>query len=170
MISLVDRPGCGPRGAGAQQRRLPLWHKRLAEIIDLAKNLDDPIQHHRLRHSAMTAYLKKLFSHNSLVARKPLIRVMVDCRWARGFDCRATPTASSGIGQRRSVVVSKSLAMPLAHPKDALSGRQRRLAVAKGIERRVALSSWFIQVAHTRGAKASTATTWLTSHARSKCT
>jgi hypothetical protein len=37
MISLVDT-----RGAGAQQRRLPLWHKRLAEIIDLAKNLDDP--------------------------------------------------------------------------------------------------------------------------------
>src|SRR4051794_32260010 len=75
MISLVDRPGCGPRGAGAQQRRLPLWHKRLAEIIDLAKNLDDPIQHHRLRHSAMAVYLKKPFSHNPLVARKPLIRV-----------------------------------------------------------------------------------------------
>ena len=70
MISLVDT-----RGAGAQQRRLPLWHKRLAEIIDLAKNLDDPIQHHRLRHSAMAAYLKKPFSHNPLIARKPLIRV-----------------------------------------------------------------------------------------------
>jgi len=52
-----------------------LWHKRLAEIIDLAKNLDDPIQHHRLRHSAMAAYLKKPFSHNLLIARKPLIRV-----------------------------------------------------------------------------------------------
>src|ERR687897_2593917 len=30
------------RPAGAQQRRLPVRHKRLAEIIDLAKNLDDP--------------------------------------------------------------------------------------------------------------------------------
>jgi hypothetical protein len=39
----------------------------------------------------------------------------------------------------RSIVVSKSLAMPLAHPKDALPARQRRLAAAKGIERRVAL-------------------------------
>ena len=64
---------CQP--AGAQQRRLPLWHKRLAEIINLAKNLDDPIQHHRLHHSAMAAYLKKPFGHNPLVARKPLIRV-----------------------------------------------------------------------------------------------
>jgi transposase len=36
---------------------------------------DDPIQHHRLHHSAMADYLKKLFSHNPLVARKPLIRV-----------------------------------------------------------------------------------------------
>jgi hypothetical protein len=29
--------------------------------------------------------------------------------------------------------------MPLAHPKDALSARQRRLAAAKGIERRVGI-------------------------------
>jgi hypothetical protein len=29
--------------------------------------------------------------------------------------------------------------MPLAHPKDALPARQRRLAAAKGIERRIAL-------------------------------
>ena len=78
MISLVDRPGCGPRGAGppACPKRLPLRQERLAEIIDLAKNLDDPIQHHRLRHSAMAAYLKKPFSHNLLIARKPLIRVI----------------------------------------------------------------------------------------------
>src|SRR3954467_13390792 len=85
MISLGDRPGWGPRGAGppgrrrsagAQQRRLPLRLKRLAEIIDLAKNLDDPIQHHRLRPSAIAAYLKKPFSHNLLIARKPLIRVI----------------------------------------------------------------------------------------------
>ena len=41
--------------------------------------------------------------------------------------------------RRRSVVVSRSMAMPLAHPPDALSARQRRLAAAKGIERRVAL-------------------------------
>ncbi len=41
--------------------------------------------------------------------------------------------------RRRSIVVSKSRAMPLAHPKDALSARQRRQAAAKGIERRVAL-------------------------------
>src|SRR3954468_19576542 len=65
------------RPAGAQQRRLPLRHKRLAKIIDLAKTLDDPIQHHRLHHSAMAAYLKKLFRHNPLVARKPLIRVIL---------------------------------------------------------------------------------------------
>ena len=41
--------------------------------------------------------------------------------------------------RRRFIVVSKSLAMPLAHPKDALPARRRRLAAAKGIERRVAL-------------------------------
>jgi hypothetical protein len=42
MISLVDmRPAWG-RPAGAYQKRLPLRHKRLAEIINLAKNLDDP--------------------------------------------------------------------------------------------------------------------------------
>src|SRR4051794_270113 len=75
MISLGDMRPAWRRPAGAQQRRLPLRHKRLAEIIDLAKNLDDPIQHHRLHHSAMAAYLKKLFRHNPLVARKPLIRV-----------------------------------------------------------------------------------------------
>src|SRR3954470_12549615 len=75
MISLGDMRPAWRWPAGAQQRRLPLWHKRLAEIIDLAKNLDDPIQHHRLRHSAMAAYLKKPFSHNPLIARKPLIRV-----------------------------------------------------------------------------------------------
>src|SRR3954451_20704518 len=75
MISLVDMRPAWRRPAGAQQRRLPLWHKRLAEIIDLAKNLDDPIQHHRLHHSAMAAYLKMLFRHNPLGARKPLIRV-----------------------------------------------------------------------------------------------
>jgi hypothetical protein len=33
----------------------------------------------------------------------------------------------------------KSLAMPLAHPKDTLPARQQRLTAAKGIERRVAL-------------------------------
>src|SRR3954462_9106641 len=75
MISLDDRRPAWHRPAGAQQRRLPLRHKRLAKIIDLAKNLDDPIQHHRLHHSAMAAYLKKLFRHNPLVAQKPLIRV-----------------------------------------------------------------------------------------------
>src|SRR3954464_10720294 len=80
MISLVDMRPAWRRPAGAQQRRLPLWHKRLAEIIDLAKNLDDPIQHHRLRHSAIAAYLKKLFSHNPLVTRKPLIRVTAHYR------------------------------------------------------------------------------------------
>src|SRR4051812_22912720 len=78
MISLGDRPG---------QRRLPLRHKRLAEIIDLAKNLDDPIQHHRLRHSATAAYLKKPSSHNPLIARKPLIRV-TNYGWIVGFAHR----------------------------------------------------------------------------------
>jgi insertion element IS1 protein InsB len=32
--------------------------------------------------------------------------------------------------RRRSIVVSKSLGMPLTHPKDALSAQQRRLAIA----------------------------------------
>ena len=64
----------GLRPAGAQQRRLPLRYKRLAKIINLAENLDDPIQHHRLRHSAMAAYLKKPFSHNPLIAQKLPIR------------------------------------------------------------------------------------------------
>jgi insertion element IS1 protein InsB len=54
--------------------------------------------------------------------------------------------------RRRSLVVSRSMAMPLAHPKDALPARQPlpgsrsqaigergRQAAAKGIERRVAL-------------------------------
>src|SRR3954465_14340001 len=76
MISLGDMRPARRRSAGTQQRRLPVWHKRLAEIIDLAKNLDDPIQHHRLRHSAMAAYLKKPFTYNPLIARKPLIRVL----------------------------------------------------------------------------------------------
>src|SRR3954465_13047765 len=76
MISLVDMRPAWRRPAGAQQRPLPLRPKRLAKIIDPAKNLDDPIQHHRLHYSAMAAYLKKLFSHNPLVARKPLIRVI----------------------------------------------------------------------------------------------
>ena len=75
MISLVDMRPAWRRPAGAYQKRLPLRHKRLAEIINLAKNLDDPIQHHRLRHSAMAAYLKKPFSHNPLITRKLLIRV-----------------------------------------------------------------------------------------------
>src|SRR3954462_9530338 len=80
MISLVDMRPARRRSAGTQQRRLPLRQERLAEIIDLAKNLDDPIQHHRHRHSAMTAYLKKPFSHNPLIARKPLIRVSYGSR------------------------------------------------------------------------------------------
>jgi hypothetical protein len=33
--------------------------------------------------------------------------------------------------------------MPLTHPKDALPVQQRRLAAAKGIERRVALFAHF---------------------------
>jgi insertion element IS1 protein InsB len=44
--------------------------------------------------------------------------------------------------RRRSIVISKSLAMPRAHPKDAREARQRRLAAAKGIERRVALFAY----------------------------
>src|SRR5215208_3302534 len=78
------------RPAGAQQRRLPLRHKRLAEIIDLAKNLDDPIQHHRLRHSAMAAYLKKPFTYNPLIARKPLIRVTYGLQ-EKGRSCSQKP-------------------------------------------------------------------------------
>jgi hypothetical protein len=81
MISLGDMRPAWRRPAGAQQRGLPLRQERLAEIINLTKNLNDPIQHHRLRHSAMVAYLKKLFSHNLLIARKPLIRVTRDPVW-----------------------------------------------------------------------------------------
>src|SRR3954453_7931222 len=77
MISLIDMRPAWRRPAGAQQRRLPLWHKRLAEIIDLAKNLDDPIHHHRLGPSAIAAYLKKPFTYNPLIARKLLIRVII---------------------------------------------------------------------------------------------
>src|SRR3954466_5666047 len=99
MISLVDMRPAWRRPAGAQQRRLPLWHKRLAEIINLTKNLDDPIQHHRLRHSAIAAYLKKPFCHNLLIARKPLIRVLeASVRLDRAASCRigeSPPNASA---------------------------------------------------------------------------
>src|SRR4029450_13394598 len=105
MISLGDMRPAWRRPARAQQRRLPLWQKRLAEIIDLAKNLDDPIQHHRLRHSAMAAYLKKPFSHNPLIAQKLLIRVIVD------GDVHRDEAAVSG----SSVVPTRNL------PKDALA-------------------------------------------------
>src|SRR3954462_6906753 len=93
MISLVDMRPAWRRSAGAQQRRLPLWQERLAEIIDLAKNLDDPIQHHRLRPSAIAAYLKKPFSHNLLITRKPLIRVSRAQSWSPGDCAGRTPTA-----------------------------------------------------------------------------
>src|SRR4051794_24008386 len=98
MISLDDMRPAWRRPTGAQQRRLPLRHKRLAKIIDLAKNLDDPIQHHRLHHSAMAAYLKKLFRHNPLVARKPLIRVWYFCSTttARGWIGGTADQAVSG--------------------------------------------------------------------------
>src|SRR6187431_1702498 len=89
MISLVDMRPAGRRSAGAQQRRLPLWQKRLAEIIDLAKNLDDPIHHHRLRHLAMAAYLKKPFTYNPLIARKPLIRVILGLPWLHALPLPA---------------------------------------------------------------------------------
>ena len=55
----------------------------------------------------------------------------------------AQPRHGTAALRRRSIVVSKSLAMPRAHPKDALSARQRRLAAATGIERRVALFAHF---------------------------
>src|SRR3954466_10885220 len=96
MISLGDMRPAWRRPAGAQQRRLPLRHKRLAEIIDLAKNLDEPIQHHRLHHSAMAAYLKKLFNHNPLITRKPLIRVTISPTTvaASASASRMTPLSS----------------------------------------------------------------------------
>src|SRR3954470_6321874 len=100
MISLDDMRPAWHRPAGAQQRCLPLRHKRLAKIIDLAKNLDDPIQHHRLHHSAMAAYLKKLFRHNPLVARKPLIRVILRSR-NRGSMLHLLEYASTMAGADR---------------------------------------------------------------------
>jgi hypothetical protein len=76
MISLVDRPGCGPRGAGppvpnsdASHCGTNAWQK------SSTSQKTSTIQHHRLRHSAMAAYLKKPFTYNPLIARKPLIRV-----------------------------------------------------------------------------------------------
>src|ERR687897_44651 len=42
MISLGDRRPAWRRPAGAYQKRLPLRQERLAEIINLAKNFDDP--------------------------------------------------------------------------------------------------------------------------------
>src|SRR3954468_20753879 len=106
MISLGDmRPAWG-RPAGAQQRRLPLRQERLAEIIDLAKNLDDPIQHHRLRCRATAAYLNKPFSYNPLIARKLPIRVTIGRRTsvssarasARGLKTLARPAATTKDG------------------------------------------------------------------------
>src|SRR3954454_20768526 len=101
MISLGDMRPAWRWPAGAQQRRLPLWQKRLAEIIDLAKNLDDPIQHHRLRHSAIAVYLKKPFSHNPLVARKPLIRVKYTAgtNWRRSTSTELRPSLASAACQ-----------------------------------------------------------------------
>jgi hypothetical protein len=88
MISLGDMRPAWSWPTGAYQKRLPLRLKRLAEIIDLAKNLDDPIQHHRLRPSAIAAYLKKPFSHTLLIARKPLIRVEVSVCSQTGCSSR----------------------------------------------------------------------------------
>src|SRR3982750_755316 len=103
MISLGDRRPAWCRPAGTQQRRLPLRHKRLAEIIDLAKNLDDPIQHHRLRHSAMAAYFKKPFRHTPLIARKPLIRVIYN-DGLTAVICVSRVPPPSGIGRARKRV------------------------------------------------------------------
>src|SRR3954454_6175754 len=103
MISLVDRPGCGPRGAGPPVPNRDASHlrcKRLAEIIALAKNLDDPIHHHRLRHSASAAYLKKPFSHNPLIARKLLIRVT---------NNHATPQPEAGLRPKDFQALSSTL-------------------------------------------------------------
>src|SRR4029450_8986413 len=89
MISLVDMRPAWRRSAGAQQRRLPLWHKRLAEIIDLAKNLDDRIAHHRLRHSTPPPA-------TPLTARKPLTRVSrPGSRW-RSADGPVAPSPRPG--------------------------------------------------------------------------
>src|SRR3954464_6303384 len=112
MISLVDmRPAWG-RPTGAQQRRLPLRQEHLAEIIDLAKNLDDPIQHHRLRCRA--AYLNKPFSYNPLIARKLPIRVTIG---------RRTSVSSA----RASARGLKTLARPAATTKDGIDPVHARL-------------------------------------------
>src|SRR3954454_8392403 len=115
MISLGDMRPAWRRPAGAQQRRLPVRQERLAEIIDLAKNLDDPIQHHRLHHSAMAAYLKKLFRHNPLVAQKPLIRVEVDpdfmgraMQLPRPYRGQVPIQASAAVRGRASTTISSS--------------------------------------------------------------
>src|SRR3954452_10012320 len=98
MISLVDmRPAWG-WPAGAQQRCLPLRHKRLAEIINLAKNLDDPIHHHRLRNSASAGSLQKPFSHKPLLAGKLLIRLIETIPASRVMHAetiRATPSSAT---------------------------------------------------------------------------
>src|SRR3954469_5711247 len=123
MISLDDMRPAWRRPAGAQQRRLPLWQERLAEIIDLAKNLDDPIQHHRLHYSAMAAYLKKLFSHNPLVARKPLIRV-IELRKLLTVEAEALQTAA---GNMCGTVMRGTAAPPESETSSSRQGSCRNL-------------------------------------------
>src|SRR4051794_40373643 len=139
MISLIDmRPAWRPP-AGAQQRRLPLWHKRLAEIIDLAKNLDDPIQHHRLHHSAIAAYLKKPFTYNPLIARKPLIRVIYfDRSPRRPFNCvmclGSTPRSRT---TRRVGSMARSSRPPLPNPPSTSSSTGASPKVRPDVANRV---------------------------------
>jgi hypothetical protein len=76
MISLGDKPGSGPRGAvpPGPNRDASHWGRNAWQKSSTSQKTST-IQHHRLRHSAMAAYLKKPFNHNPLIAQKPLIRV-----------------------------------------------------------------------------------------------
>src|SRR3954470_11595986 len=78
MISLVDTRGAGPPGPNSDASHCGrnAWQK------SSTSQKTSTIQHHRLHHSAIAAYLKKLFRHNPLVARKHLIRVSYSLSYA----------------------------------------------------------------------------------------
>src|SRR3954462_5695747 len=71
MISLGDTRGVGPPvpNRDASQCGRNTWQK------SSTSQKTSTIQHHRLHHSAIAAYLKNPLSHNPLIARKPPIWV-----------------------------------------------------------------------------------------------
>ena len=91
----------------------------------------------------MHAVLVRLINRGrgSMRASDPSTAVLVVGGHYRGKGGTVAPERNNGQQRhwtaalrRRSIAVSRSLAMPLAHSKDALPARQRRLAAVKGIE------------------------------------